>query len=152
MRAFNTLWSLDCRSLHRVNEAYIILLKKKEEPKEIKDFRPISLLHSFGKLVSKVLSLRLAPKLDELILANQSAFIKGRTIHDCFRMVQLTCRWLMQKKMSTVFLKIDLARAFDSVSWQFLLELLESLGFSRRWRDWLAGLLFLASSKVLLNG
>ena len=99
-----------------------------------------------------MLSLRLAPKLDELILANQSAFIKGRTIHDCFRMVQLTCRWLMQKKMSTVFLKIDLARAFDSVSWQFLLELLESLGFSRRWRDWLAGLLFLASSKVLLNG
>lgn len=51
-----------------------------------------------------------------------------------------------------MLLKVDIAKAFDTVSWAFLLELLEFMGFSRRWRDWLSALLSTASSKILLNG
>ena len=49
-------------------------------------------------------------------------------------------------------IKIDIARAFDSVAWDYLLELLQRLGFSVRWRDWIAILLSSSSSSCLLNG
>jgi hypothetical protein len=41
---------------------------------EVKDFRPISLFHNFGKHVTKLLATRLAPRMSELVHANQSAW------------------------------------------------------------------------------
>jgi len=55
-RAFQALWSLDGRSLYLVNQAYIILLRKKDDAARLGDFRPISLIHSFAKLFTKVLA------------------------------------------------------------------------------------------------
>ena len=49
-------------------------------------------------------------------------------------------------------LRVDIAKAFDSVAWPFLLEVLERLGFPQRWRDWIAAILSSASTKVLVNG
>ena len=48
--------------------------------------------------------------------------------------------------------KLDIAKAFDSVSWPFLLAMLRARGFSQRWCDWIALLLSTASSHVILNG
>lgn len=49
-------------------------------------------------------------------------------------------------------LKLDIARAFDSISWEYLLELMTRLGFPPRWRDWMALLLSSSSSACLING
>jgi len=57
-----------------LNSAFITLLPKKVDAVEIKDFRPISLIHSFTKLVTKLMANRLAPLLPSLVSANQSAF------------------------------------------------------------------------------
>ena len=51
-----------------------------------------------------------------------------------------------------MLLKLDIARAFDSVSWPFLLQLLQHLGFGPRWREWISMLLSTASTRVLING
>lgn len=52
-----------------------------------------------------------------------------------------------------MLIKLDIARDFDSVSWKFLLELMQNLGFSSRWRDWISLLLVsTSSSSFLLNG
>ena len=118
----------------------------------LKDYRPFSLIHCMGKLISKGLAMRLAPHLSELVQRNPSAFMKGRRIHDNFRAVQLACRWLNCKRVPSVLLKIDIAKAFDSVAWNFLLEVLAYLGFGRRWRDWISSILSTASTKILLNG
>jgi hypothetical protein len=64
------------------------LLPKKVDAVEVKDFRPISLIHSFAKLVTKLLANRLAPLLPSLLSANQSNFLWGRRIHDNFMLVQ----------------------------------------------------------------
>jgi hypothetical protein len=47
---------------------------------------------------------------------------------------------------------LGISKAFDSVFWAFLLEILEHMGFGRVWRDMIAGLLTTSSTQILLNG
>jgi len=152
VRMFGALWDMDFRSFHHVNEAAMVLLHKNQQPEGLKDYRPISLIHSIGKLFAKGLAMRLAPHMPQIVKANQSAFIRGRFIHENFRSVQLACRWLRARKCPTVLIKIDLAKAFDTVAWPFLLEVLERVGFPWRWRDWISTMLRSTSTKVLVNG
>ena len=152
MRAFQAIWSLDARSFFLVNQAYMVLLRKKNEADEIGDFRPISLVHSFAKLFTKVLARRLAPHMCSLVRPNQSAFIRTRVIHENYKAVHLTAKLLHRSKVPSSLLKIDIAKAFDTVNWVFLLELLQHFGFSRRWVNWISILLSSASTRIILNG
>jgi hypothetical protein len=77
----------EIRGLHKLNNALIVLLPKKVGASFLADFRPITMIHSFAKLVSKILALQLAPKLDMLIDKNQNAFIRERTIQDNFKYI-----------------------------------------------------------------
>ena len=152
LRAFQALWSLDARSFYLVNQAYMVLLRKKHDAEEIGDFRPISLIHSFAKLFTKVLARRLAPHMCNLVKPNQSAFIRTRVIHENYKAVHLTAKLLHRSKVPSSLLKIDVAKAFDTVNWVFLLGLLQHFGFPRRWVNWISILLSSASTKIILNG
>ncbi|WVZ52503.1 LOW QUALITY PROTEIN: hypothetical protein U9M48_003556 [Paspalum notatum var. saurae] len=118
----------------------------------VKDYRPISLIHSFAKLVTKVLANRLAPLLPKLVSNNQSAFVRGRNIHDNFLLVQQLARKLHRSKEPHILLKLDISKAFDMVSWPFLIEVLQHLGFGRRWCNLLCLLLSTSTTQVLVNG
>lgn len=93
---------------------------------EARDYRPITLVHSFAKLVSKLLANRLAPRLQELVGKNQSAFIKRRSILDNYKYVQRAAVLLRKRKIPKLLLKLDISKAFDTVSWPFLLEVLQA--------------------------
>jgi hypothetical protein len=59
----------------------------------------------------------------------------------------------MQKmKLPSLFLKLDIHKAFDTVNWSYNLEVLQALGFGPRWREWVSILFRMTSSRVLLNG
>ena len=77
MVAISAVWSRKMVNFGTLNSAYITLLPKKEGAEQPKDFRPISLVHSFAKLITKLLANRLAPRLPQIVSPNQSAFIKG---------------------------------------------------------------------------
>ena len=152
MVAISAVWSRRLRGLGPLNTAYITLIPKKEDAEQPKDFRPISLVHSFAKLITKLLANQLAGQLNQMVSPNQSAFIKGRFIQDNFMLVQQTARFLHQQKQPRILLKLDISKAFDSVAWPFLLEVMEHLGFGQIWRDIISGLLCSSSTQVLLNG
>jgi mannosylglycoprotein endo-beta-mannosidase len=67
IKAFN---SGNHRGLERLNNALIVLLPKKVGASCPTDFRPITMIHSFAKLISKILALRLAPRMNELVNKN----------------------------------------------------------------------------------
>jgi hypothetical protein len=54
--------------------------------------------------------------------------------------------------MPSLFIKLDISKAFDSVNWAYLLEILHHLGFGPRWLSWICVTLNSSSSRVLLNG
>jgi hypothetical protein len=154
MRAFDAFWHMDTRNFHSVNDAFMTLIPKSTEVVivVVKDFHPISLIHIVGKLFSKVLVVRLAPNLATLVHLNQSAFNKGRVIHDNLKFVQSSSKILHARRLPTLLLKVDIVCAFNSVAWLFLLEVLQHLGFPRAWCDWISMLLSMTSTRVLLNG
>jgi len=78
------------QNLWMLNSVFLTLIPKKKAADQVKDFRPISLIHSFAKLVTKILANRLARKLHDLVANNQNVFIKGRCIQDNFMLVQQT--------------------------------------------------------------
>lgn len=149
---FDVLPSMDCQSLHLLNDAFLTMFPKKPDPLSLGDYRPISLIHSFGKIFSKALANCFAPVLPLLVLPNQSAFIKGHQIQDNFCCVLGMTKALASKRNPQVLLKIDLAKAFGSVGWVLLLGLLTTIGSPRTWTNWISALLYTARTKVLLNG
>jgi hypothetical protein len=106
------------------------------------------LIHLIAKVFMKMLLLRLAPKLGRLISANQNVFIPGRSLHDNFVLIKQSARLLHQLRAPCILLKLDLACAFDTVSWAFMFEVLRGYGFSDLFIDWLAILLFLPSTSA----
>jgi hypothetical protein len=70
-----------------------------------------------------------------MIHVSQSSFVKGRFIQYNFKVVQGTTKLLYARKWPSLLVKVDIARAFDSVTWSFLLEVLQHIGFPARWRD-----------------
>jgi hypothetical protein len=59
----------------------------------------------------------------------QSAFIKGRFIQDNFMLVQQTARLFHSQSKARLLFKLDISKAFDSISWPFLIEVMKHMGF-----------------------
>jgi hypothetical protein len=87
-----------------------------------KEFRPISLIHSFAKLVTKLLANKLGPRLHELVAANKSAFVRGRFIHKNYMMVQHSIKSLHKRRVSSLFLKLEIRKLLIRSLGPFLLR------------------------------
>jgi hypothetical protein len=136
-----TTRNLNHQGSHYLNQALVVLIAKKPNANRVSDFRPISLIHSFAKVLSKLLAQRLAPELKHLIAYNQNAFIKKCSIHDK----------LYRKKIPAIFIKLDISKVFDTVNWSFHIDIMRHLGFGPHWREWISAL-WVTSSSSLVNG
>jgi hypothetical protein len=139
-------------NLHALNQGMMVLIPKILEASSLRDYRPISLIQIIGKLISKIFANRLAGKLLDMVHRSQSPFISGCYIQDNFQFVHVAAKLLHAHRKSCLLVKIDIVHAFDSVAWQFLLEVLEFIGFLQAWRGWVSLLLPSSSTKVMLNG
>ena len=146
------LYVQDGRGFGKLNKAHIVLIPKKPDAEMVGDFRPISLTHNAAKLFAKMLANRARRRMKDIVTANQSAFICGRHLHDNFLLVRQVARKIHARKEAGVFLKLDISRVFDSISWPFLFEVMRRKGFGQRWLAWISILLHTASTKVLVNG
>nr|GEV54565.1 RNA-directed DNA polymerase, eukaryota [Tanacetum cinerariifolium] len=118
-----TLFSNGC------NLSFVALIPKVADAKFVNDFRPISLIGSVYKVVMKILANRLALVIADLVSDTQSA-----------------------KKKQAMFFKVDFAKEYDSIRWDYLLDVLEAFGFGQTWCKWIRSTFSFARASVLVNG
>ena len=104
------------RLLKSINSTSLSLVPKKENPTDLRNFRPISCCNTLYKCISKILAERLKLVLPYLVGKEQTAFIKGRRIVDNVFVVQdLLCGYHKDSMGARCAIKVDIMKAYDNV-------------------------------------
>ena len=122
--------------MDRLNKAYIVLLPKVQGAEQIGDFCPISLSSSLYLIFAKVLANRIRGVLSSLISPFQFAFIPGRQMADSIVLAEeIVAAW--HRDDTTGFMwKVDFGKAYDSIDWRFLWNVLQCRVFPETWVRW----------------
>ncbi|GJY72580.1 RNA-directed DNA polymerase, eukaryota, partial [Tanacetum coccineum] len=134
------------------NSSFITLIPKVIDAKFVTDYRPISLIGCVYKVVTKILANRLALVIKDLVSDTQSAFVANRQILDGPFILNEILAWCKRKKKQALIFKADFAKAYDSIRWDFLLDVLQAFGFGPNWCKWIRGIFSSAMASVLVNG
>jgi len=139
--------------LPNFNSNTLVLIPKNTSADTVDQFRPIAIANFKHKIITKVLADRLAKILPNIVSQEQRAFIHGRNIKDCICLTSEAIN-LMQAKAygGNLAMKVDIAKAFDTLDWKFLINVLRSFGFSNVFCDWILVILKSASISVSVNG
>ncbi|GJX82168.1 RNA-directed DNA polymerase, eukaryota [Tanacetum coccineum] len=135
------------------NSSFVTLIPKTLDPKLVSEFRPISLIGSLYKVVTKILATRLSFVISDLISNVQTAFLPNRQILDGPFIINEILARCKHKNQQAMFFKVDFAKAYDSIRWDYLDDVLNAFGFGSRWRSWIQGSLNSGGkASVLVNG
>ncbi|GJX65977.1 RNA-directed DNA polymerase, eukaryota, reverse transcriptase zinc-binding domain protein [Tanacetum coccineum] len=118
----------------------------------VKDFRPISLIRSMYKIIAKNLANRLVGVLGDIVNEVQSAFIAERQILDGPFILNEVLQWCKLKKKQSLIFKVDFEKAFDSIRWDFLDDILKKFGFGDKWCNWIQSCLRSSRGSIIING
>ncbi|GJW95792.1 RNA-directed DNA polymerase, eukaryota [Tanacetum coccineum] len=133
------------------NSSFIALIPKIMDANLVKYFRPISLIGSIYKIIAKILTNRLVGVLGSIVNEVQSAFIVDRQILDGPFILNEVFQWCKRKKQTLIF-KVDFEKAYDSVRWDFLDDVLSKFGFGDKWRKWIQCCLHSSRGSIIING
>jgi hypothetical protein len=104
------------------------------------------------KMVCKALTSRLQEQIGSLIDADQSGFIGGRSISENFVYATEVLQCCHKRRASAFALKLDFAKAFNSIDWRSLRRIMIARGFPDRFCDWIDAIFASSLSVVILNG
>jgi len=99
-----------------LNATFIALIPKEAKPSTPDKYRSIALCNIIYKIVSKVIASRLKIFLPLIILPEQLGYVEGRQINDGIILTHKIIHSLKLSKKPGMLLKIDLSKAFDSLS------------------------------------
>jgi len=124
------------------------------QPITPQDFRPISLCNVIYKIIAKSLADRLKPHLPNYIDRSQAAFIKNRHISANIIITQeiIHSFHLKSWKDQAFLLKLDLAKAFDRLEWDFIMQALRRLGMPLHFIHLIHACISTPTFSILVNG
>ncbi|XP_062100345.1 uncharacterized protein LOC133806236 [Humulus lupulus] len=164
---FKTLWKDICKEVsmavldffetgripHLLNDTLISLISKVDHPSLASDIRLIACCNTIYKCISKMLSNWLAIVLYSLINLNQGAFIKHRSLAYNVLIFQDLIKGYNRKNSSPRrTMKLDLSKAYDTIDWDFLENLLNTLFFPSQFIKLIMVCLQGSSYSLVLNG
>ncbi|GJU31529.1 RNA-directed DNA polymerase, eukaryota [Tanacetum coccineum] len=134
------------------NSSFIALIPKTHDAKMMKDYCHITLIGSLYKIIAKVMANRMVVILGDIVNDVQSAFVANRQILDGPFILNELFQWCKKKKYQTMIFKVDFEKAYDSVRWDYLEDILKNFGFGEKWCGWIRNCLLSSKGSVIVNG
>ena len=119
---------------------------------DLGDFRPISLLGGLYKLLAKVLANRLKKVIGKVVSPYQNPFVTGRQILDASLIANEVIDAWQKMGEKGIICKLDIEKAYDSINWQFLMKVMQKMGFGSKWLSWMWWCISTAKYSVMVNG
>lgn len=127
-----------------------LIPKKDLDRRHIANWRPITILNTDYKILTKAMAIRLQNPLNSIIHANQSGFMKSRFIGDNLRLTEDALYTLQDAHPNGALAALDFSKAFDTVRWDFIYAALHWFGFGEDFID-LVKLIFSQIETCVLN-
>lgn len=135
------------------NSTILTLIPKKPGATSMGDYRPISCCNTTYKTISRLLVKRLKLILPGFILPNQTAFVQGRLlIENTLLASEIVQGYHGKGGQKRITIKVDIAKAFDTVRWEFLFACLRSYNIPEPLIRWLQACVCTPSFSVAFNG
>lgn len=123
--------------LKQVDATTLCLIPKCEQADDVTKYRPIACCNVMYKIISKMICSRLKCGLLAIMKPVQSAFIENRIImHNIFLCQDIMKNYLRKSLPARCTIKVDLRKAYDSLNWEFVKELLIALKFPHQFVHW----------------
>ena len=148
---YNYAFQSGCLSVSQ-RRGVISLVFKKGDRSLLKNWRPITLLATDYKFLTKALANRLHCVLPSVIHSDQTASVRGRTINDNTRLLHDVVSYANDCNIPLALISVDQLKAFDRVSHEFLFDTLVTFGFGPNFIRWIRVIYNSVSSSVKTNG
>lgn len=138
-----------------INHTYISLIRKVNSPINPSDFRPINLCNVILKIITKTLANRIKSILPNIVKKYQSAFLPGRLITDNSLLVFEIFHCIKnsrKKNNGYVGIKLDIAKAYDSLEWDFIENTLKHMGFPNNIINVIMSCIRTVTFSIMING
>lgn len=133
-------------------QGHIVLIPKKGDQFLVSNKHPLTLLNVIYKIWAKAYQLRLSKVLNRFISYHQSAFLPGRSIHHSVLLRNEILHRVALSGLDFALLKLDICKAFDKTEWDFLIALLEHIGFGPNFIRFIIATMANTTSAVIING
>ena len=95
----------------------------------MRNYRPIALLNGDYKILTRILCWRMKGVMHEIVSPENTGFAPGRFIGENSILTKLIQAYLDEEDLPGALVFLDMEKAFDRVSWDFMHKSLEALGF-----------------------
>ena len=129
-----------------------LIPKTQKNLRYLSNWRPVSLLQTDYKILTKTLALRLQKVLPKIISMEQVGYIPNRYIGENIRTIQDIMTYSQLPKIPGYIALIDFQKAFDSIEWGFMFKYLLYINFGENFITWIKLLYTDVSSCVGNNG
>ena len=129
-----------------------LIPKKETDLRNLKHWRPLSLLNCHYKIAAKLIAIRIQNTLPKLINNDQTGFIKGRFIGENIRLIDSIINYTANENIPGLILLLDFEKAFDTLEWPFIENTLQHYGFGLSIQKWIRTLYCDIESCIINNG
>jgi len=152
LNSYTEIWETGQLSITQKQGVITLIPKKGKNPKKLQNWRPITLLNTDYKILTKYLAYYIKNYLTEIINYNQKGFLAGRfigeNINNAFSLIEY-CR---TNNIAGLLLFLDYNKAFDCVEWNMIEKTLKFFGFKENIVKWINAIYNCSESYLINNG